>query len=148
MKPNFDRDPDLVWYAPADNSEVSVKLNVPNDKGFDNEGVADYLYSTPNLTEEYIIGQRIVNDLTYTTVLNGIEQFIGERLVTFNLKFNKMRGSFSIVADRDVAFDDDNTLSLNRIVNGSRQFAISEGYILRILIEDKKVYQYSAFLDN
>jgi hypothetical protein len=146
ITPDFDRVPDLVWYSPADNAEKAVQLNVPNDKNMTNRGVAEYLYSTPNFEKEYIIGQRLLNSLI--SVTNESLDIIGERLVTFKLKYDTMNGFLSIIGSRDISFDDDNLLTINRIVSGEGNFVISTGYIVRLFNPVERLYQFSVFFDK
>ena len=146
MTPDFDRVPDLVWYSPADNVDKSVQLNVPNDKNMINRGLAEYLYSTPIFEKEYIIGQRILNDLTYST--EEPVDIIGERLVTFKLNYDTMNGFLTIIASRDIPFEDNNLLNINRIVSGEGNFVISTGYIVRVFNPVERLYQFSAFFDK
>ena len=128
--PNFDKSPDLIFYSSTNGESISAVLNVPNDVGMVNTGVTQQLFSNPELTGDPI-GQRITNDLTYTSPTGAS---LGERLVSFYFKYDNMEGELSILSVRTVAYSSDPAININRIVNGGGDFTFSEGNIVRIFL--------------
>ena len=143
--PDFSKPADLTFFSSTNTGSISAVLIVPNDVGLVNTGVTQPLYASIELTGNPI-GQRITNDLGYTSS-DGTKSY-SERLVSFYFKDGNMQGDLSIISVRDVGFTSDPYVSINRIINGGGDFTFSQGYVIRLYYPIEEIYQFSVYFTN